>query len=216
MRKDKQLKKALIKDGAVTAVILLVFGGVAFGVSMMVGGMAEEVKKKESNIRQIESQISSIKRNYEQANVSIELFQNISNKVAENALEIDSEALREVLIRLRDEYRLSRLSLKYEPVSTEQNPSLKNVQGVDMEYNKVLLEVGGISDAHIIGFVEALKSELKGIKQFDNFSVVRKEAFGSDLFYRISQGATPEMVSGQINFYWIGITEKKPAEGETG
>ena len=153
MKKQIFLTKKLIKDIIVLSVVLVLLGGGVFYVYDYVQGQEKRQADVESSIQQMDSKIGSIRTNYDKANVSIEIYKDISDKLESGVLQADDKTLREILLALKERFRLSQLNLKLEPEKEyKENPTIANNSVVDLKYRKVELKLGGISDIHLLCF----------------------------------------------------------------
>lgn len=208
MKKYNRLKKMLLKELVVFGVTVAVFGGMVFYVSNYVRNQETRKKTVESSIQQTDSQMRSVKENYEKANVSIELYKDIVSKLSDGSLGTGDEALRDVLIHLKDKYRLSQLNLKLDPAKPYDDAAVKNSTVVDVTYSKVGLKLGAMSDVHLYSFLFDLNQMLNGIVKVSSLSLSREKQFTDDMLFRISKGALPQTVGAELVFYWLGVEEK--------
>lgn len=208
-KKQASLTKKLIKEVIIFVLIVVFLGGSALYVFNYVQGQEKRENDAQNSIRQIESQINSIKANYDKANVSIDLYREVSERFVNKTLETDDEALRTILLRLRDKYRLSQLNLKLDPKKPFQIDSvITNNSVVDLNYSRVELKLGAMSDVHLYSFVASLNQELPGIVRITELSVQREKALTNDALFRISKGAVPQIVAANLVFYWLDLREK--------
>lgn len=209
MNKKALLTKHLIKDVIILSLILVIFGGATGYAYYYIESQTKRQQDVSSNIDQMNGKIVLIKSNYEKANVSIDVYKEISDKLEAGELQTDDKALRETLLSLKEKFRLSQLNLKLEPdVAYRGNSLIANNSVVGVKYRSVELRLGAMSDIHIYSFVGFLLGELSGIVKVEDFSIRREKNISKEALFRISNGAIPQAVTAQLKFFWVDLKEK--------
>lgn len=212
--KKEQLKKILIKEGVLASALLVVLMVVAFFTNDMVSSVDKEKKISESKILSLDIEMRNLQTDYRQAGASLDLFARVSQELSSNRFSISRDKIRNVLLKLKNKYRLSSLNLTVTPQIEYQQDGSEDSK-LKVLYSVVNIEFGGFSDRHIYNFIEDLKEEIGGISHFTEFYIDRQKSFNPDIYVQVSQGVEAEMVRGKLTFSWYGI-EKAADKTEEG
>ncbi len=210
MNKQAVLKKALIKQGVVTAVILVIVGSVYFFTSSMLDASVPEKNNAESAFQKDQSDISTLKTQLDKSGIAESRFLEIRAERENLDFSSNKEALKEFLRDAQNRYRLSssfKLNLTPEKLIENNNGGQSNYE--TYEHPGMRIEFSALSDAHVFSFLDDLKRNAPGIIKIETINLSRLGDIDKTTIDQIATGATPHTINAIIGFNWIGIKEKE-------
>lgn len=208
------LKKKLITEAMLLAGAVALCLGLAYGAEMVSGTAIERQKNLEQEINKIGSEIRTVRTNFQRAESSVDLYKKIVRSIEKKDFEINRDTVKNLLLDLRDRYRLSSLNLTMSPEETLTG-SVYDLSDMHVITSEISVSFGGMSDQHIYAFIQALATQLSGYKQYLTFTLKRQKSLEHEILYQINQGSKPEMVGGDMSFRWIGLRQIEK-QGEAG
>jgi hypothetical protein len=203
MRKFDKLKNKMIMELVVASVIVAVI----FGISLFASGLAEDAEKDR---RTAQAKLQTIRRDtqiaqerLQSSGASIALYDALKKERDEMSLTISRKEITDSLGRLKEKYRLSSLNLQMEPEQPFEDEEIRLMK-LSVVKTTIVLEFGGMSDQHLFSFINELRRTLPGFIKVNELSLNREKIFDIEAMRQISQGATPQMVSGTMAFEWYG------------
>lgn len=210
--KYKQLQKKTLIHVAVISGILLVLLAIYLFLSKVEDDFAMDLSHAERDVNRIQSQSRALDERVEKAQKSLKLYETIANSNGGMDQTISRKWAKNKLDILKDQYRLSSLTLKMSPVEELEGKEYQK-QTTKVVHTEVKLSFSGLTDNHLLSFVEAVLKEFRGYARIDSLRLQRNRVIDNNLIVSISKGAIPEIVTGEITFHWLALTGvASPAE----
>ncbi len=210
MKKYEALKKKLTIEGSIAIAIVAVF----LGMSLFTSGLSTEAERErrqaQVNLQTVKRDLKKATERLENSGASMELYENLKKGRDEMSLVISRRTITQVLGTLKNNYRLTSLSLQMDPEEPFENEELQAAK-LDVVRSNVVLELGGMSDQHIYSFIKEMRNKLPGFIKVKRLELKREKGFDIETLQQISNGAAPQMVSGKLAFEWYGY----PNEDQT-
>lgn len=211
MKKDKALIKRITAEGIIAVIVM----GVSVGAMLFAGSLndssAESLKKESREVNAVRGKISNIKQQIDESGHSMKTYEKIRELKTTGDFTIDRKKAKIYLSDLRNKYRLSSLSMTVSPEEGVNDPRLKSIE-VDARKTQISLTFGGMSDTHLLSFIQDLRASMPGFVKIDQLTLKRDKALDVTVYRQVSRGSTPEVVSGELIFTWVGLAEKKAEE----
>ncbi len=213
MTKLQHLKRKLIRILMIFAAVLAAMAVVSYVSSDYAAKKGVQVRQEQSNINVYHSRIEQLEQKFNIYETSFSAYTELDKKLKEGRFKLDTAEVKKILNRLRQQHRIANLTLQMTPQNRygQEDPSSVGVEPV---FREVTLSLSALSDLHIYAFLQDLERSMPGYMHFTKATVTRIRPLSDDILREVSVGSTPALVSGNITFVWLGITQKKSSATE--
>lgn len=215
MKKDKLLIKRLTVEGGIAAAVMAVTAGLMIFAGGLEQSSSEVLKKQTGEVNAVRGKISNIKQQIDESGRSADTYETIREFKTTSNFTINRKNAKKYLSDLRNKYRLSSLSMTISPEEKLDDPKLRSLD-VDAKQTQIFLNFGGMSDTHLLSFIQDLRASMPGFVKIDKLELKRDKALDVTVYRQMSRGSTPEVVSGELVFTWIGLAEEEAEAGDEG
>lgn len=216
MAKLLHLKHILIKQGIIMSVVVLVSLAFAYAASYWLQGVKEEEQRLASRFRAVEGEISQRAGKNADAVKYLELYERITGASEQEKIsDLKRERAQHWLLETAQALDVKNLEGTFEPVITMDAPAFKKktLQGI---YSLVKLRFNAMNDLTALHFVETVLNDFPGYVKCTRLLISRKNNITNTVLQEAAKGKFPEMVSVELEFFWIGVREvaQTPAAAE--
>jgi hypothetical protein len=213
MIKYSKLRQKLIKEGAIAAGAIFVFGGLALGLSSYVSQQEQELQGVQSNLQSTISQISELERKRNIIASSANQFKDLKAKIDNGYYELDPIIGQEKLKEFSKDFRLKESKVDFSTENTLNFPLLQNHPAVVASNREVTFSFNAMTDLHVYGVINALQTTFPGIVKIREIQLKRLRNVDKSIIGDFWRGEEPDLVQARINFLWIGLRFKEEATG---
>lgn len=121
-----------------------------------------------------------------------------------------------VLKKLEDQYPLSNVNVTFSKPVILDVKSLTTDSAVVEVSDKNNITFSSFSDEKVYQFIEALQKEFPGYVKITKFTLNRLELPSVESLRLISQGKTPALVNGSVEFTWYALKAVEPKDKKSG
>lgn len=204
----RDVKKRLMFESGVIAVVLVVLGLAVYGVMLLKDGFEQENKNMASQFSATSSELNTLRDKYTKFQQNGELYQEVLLKNANDELSLSRQVIRKKFDEFKDRFYLSNLRMTMGPVQEMQGNKYKRNSHVVIA-SEVGFQFDALSDEDIYSLMQTIQNELPGTARVTKFMIERKSMVTPSILSDISQNGTAPVVSGEVNFLWFGM---KPVE----
>lgn len=208
--KEAQLKKLLIRNGVITAVIL----GALCTAGMLLSNYSDDTladqSTRTSQNNMIAAQAREIETTLGRQNEVASYYDTFTKKHNSN-FTINRETMTGMLANLRKAHHLTSLDVTISSVADipESTVALKSGKA---EKSTVHIVMGALTDNAVYNFIYDLEHTLPGIVQITELKLTRSGTLSRETAKAaISQHSIIPLVSGDLTFTWIGIQQEENA-----
>lgn len=204
------LKLTLTKHAVIALGVLAGAAAVTAGLAFLENSREEKRAALSAEVAGLQGKVNTTRTDLVKARQSLSLYQQLVSKNKGEELKIDRENARRILDRLKTAYFLGNLKLNVSPVSEVKDPALQKkttktvVSDVDLSFD-------GVSDVHLLSFIDAVRTYFPGYIRVVSLSLNRASAPGKDAYIAISKGTIPTLVRGQAKLKWYGLEIQRAA-----
>lgn len=213
MSKVGALQKSLIIQSGVIVGVLIFLLVAYLLMDNLEGRYQKDQSKVKSTINQLNIKRQEIDKQLQKAEESVDLYESLQAERNNADKQLNRNSAKLVLDKLKQQYRLSSLSVKMEPVEELSAEQYQRDTTVTV-HTQVTLRFGGLSDQHLFSFVDAVSRDLAGYVRIESLKMQRKKNIDNNVLLSVSKGDIPELVTGEMVFHWLGLREKAPKEKE--
>ena len=205
------LKATLAKHAMIALGVLAGAAAVTAGLAFFEHSREQERAALNAEVVGLQAQVNTTRTDLVKAKQSLSLYRQLVSKNKGDELKIDRENARRILDRLKSIYFLGNLKLNVSPVSEVKDPALQKkttktvVSDVDLTFD-------GVSDVHLLSFIDAVRIYFPGYIRVVSMSLSRTSALGKDAFVAIGKGTIPSLVRGQAKLQWYGLEIQSAAK----
>lgn len=213
------IRYAIIKQSLIIAGVLGVFSGVVWYVDMLDGEYIQKVTNVKLQGETIAKQLSDLSAEYAGVTSSMDVYNEIKLKKEKNMLTVSSKVLKNAINSVRDQYYFEFVGqADMGDIKDRTEEKFKKATTV-IESSNVTMEVDGLSDVDIFGFINAIQSSFSGVKML-SVKLTTKDLDTSSLIAIREKGFAP-VVKAKITFVLSGfhaVSDKsvEPLVEETG
>lgn len=202
--KFEMLRKRIVIEGIATAIGLMLSLAIGIVASGWHEDQADESTKMKRTLLTTAKRLETINNKYETSRQSLDIYTMLKERQTSGELELSRKFASNLLNRLKDEYKLTHLSLSMSPAEVIQNKEFqrKNAQVVSSDMK---LKFSGISDSQLFSFLQALQIELGGYVRVTALTLDRTGNIDEKSLRAISKGNMPELVKGDVTLEWLGL-----------
>lgn len=215
MIKAAAMKKAIIRQGVITAVIVIAAVGLMVG-SGMLKSKAEQAKTTAESMRSSNTgKLSAMQTQIKESGQAEQEFLSISSTHKSDDYSANSDVLKNWLRDAKDHYRFGdgfKLTLPLEAPSDKTELSALNY---DVTVRApVKLELDAMSDLHVYSFLQALLAETPGLINVQRVEMSQNTPLTDDAIRQMRNGLAPMLVRSTIEFNWVGMEPKEEAAAD--
>ena len=214
--KLQSLRKLLIKESLIYLGLFVFEIGSAYFLLTLRDGYIEEGGTLTGQMTSLVNQTRSLQDQYVKAQKSMPVYLEISKKRDSAGLSLDRQKVKDTVDKLKDSHYMPAVRLSVSPVADSKDTRMirKTAQVITSE---VGIRFEAVSDEELFAFIQGLPRELPGALRITKFSFNRTNAVSDDLLLAITQKGAVSMLSGDMQFLWMGIRtvsadEKNPKE----
>lgn len=202
--KETQLKKNLIKQSAIMAVVMIVLGGIGFWLSGYNDTAQSDMSLKQNQNNMISSQYREIETNLGLQNEVAKYHDDYVKTNNENFV-INRETIAESLATLRKTHHLIDMELTQSPI-TEVADNVLTLKSGKAVKSTVHITFGGLTDNSIYNFIFDLKHKLSGIVLVSELKIVKSGELNKAVVVAATEQHTiTPIIKGELTFVWLGI-----------
>ncbi|MCC7259776.1 MAG: hypothetical protein IT567_01940 [Alphaproteobacteria bacterium] len=198
------------------------YGGVALAlgaVYLVIDGFSSSMQAERDNVKKtvtrINNDVKTLEEQYIKAKASVDLFETLSKQNGDPERMLSRRNAKITLDRLNDRYHLGGLKLRMTPVKDLDEKRFQR-ETVTTEGSEVELEFKGMTDEYLLNFVDSLTKELSGYVRVNGLELIRDYPITNDTLLSISQGIYPPLVSGKLQFSWLGLRDLSKPKSDSG
>lgn len=210
--KIEELKKRLIKVSMVTLMITSVSCAAAYGVYSWSTGLQEEARTAQGNLSRALGDVSMRELKNKEAQEYLELYLKITGESEQAKIsDLNREKAQAWLKQVALQNNIVNLGGTVDPITPISSEAFKKktFEGIT---SKVVLNFGAMTDEQIYRFIEAILTQFPGYIKITRFELERKGDITDDVLLAASRGKFPDLVTGVVEFNWIGVREIKAEE----
>lgn len=210
MNKQKQLKKALVKHGAVYGGVVAGFTALYFGTGAFLASTLTDKNDADKALSTDQSQVTSLTTQLDKSSIAERRFAETQSQRISFDFSANTEALKDWLKNAIAQYRLSnsfKLSL-----TADKPTSIKELSGTSyeaIEHPGMKVEFSSISDTHAFSFIDDFAKNAPGFIVVETLSMKRTNDIDKNTINTLRTGGTPFLVETKMTFNWIGLAEKE-------
>ena len=151
----------------------------------------------------INSEVSTLKAKYDKIQKSTDIFNEVSQRMTNDTLNITRQALHKKFDQYKAQYYLSEAHFTMTALEEikEKTPRKTNV----VVRSDVVLDFSALSDEDVYGFLQSLQQDLPGAVKVTNMMLTRTNKVTDDQLRAIADRGRASMVKANIKFTWYGI-----------
>ena len=214
MLKQKALQKKLIKTAVIVLAITAVLGTGAIYIYSWATGVSEEFVQAERQLRNTEREITAKETKAADAEKYVELYEALNKEDGRTATALNREIGQKWLQQVGTDIGLLGLEGNFDPIQPIGGKFEKEyVEGIT---SRVRLSIKGITDEQLIQFLGAIEEQFPGFVKLLSFQLTRQASITNNFLRQVSNGYPPVLVSGEVEFEWVGLREVTAPEAEEG
>ncbi len=206
MNKFVSLKKKLITEGVIAAVVIGIFAG---GLFFVMGISADAIKAKsdmESQIRSTESQISTYQAQLSKTDEATNIFAEVLLvREGDQRFSLTRAQLLEELQILVQQYRLTVISSQITPLRQRTEGEFGTLKQMDFQTAEIEMEFDAITDQHVYNFIDELSRRFPGIMTINSLDVSLEREMSNNAYLQVHSGGVPKLVRAGFTATWTSI-----------
>lgn len=205
--KAQMLKKELIRLSMVASVAVLVSGVLAYGIYSWSSGLQTEAQTAKNKLNRAQGDVRGREEKNREANEYLELYHKITGDSESGKIsELNREKAETWIQQTALEYAIMKLEGAVDPIAPIENPEFhkKTFEGIT---SKITLKFSTMTDEQIFQFVNALLTRFPGYIKITRLTLARQGDITDQTLLAAGRGQFSELVTGEMEFYWIGVRE---------
>lgn len=205
----------MIKRGILYVILLSLCGGGYYYVDSTLKGQHRAEQFLQNDINSLNGKITSLLSKSKEFAESYKLWKKLF-KTDQKQEGLKISQVQSLLNLFKERYKLTEMSVD---LSTPKN--LEDIYKTDtavVQSSEVSLKFAGLSDEYLLSFVGAIKNKFPGYVKIKALKLNRVGKIDKETLLKISRGAAPSLVSGELEFYWRDLKdisqEENNEEGE--
>jgi hypothetical protein len=198
------LKKRLIRDGIISAVLLILLAGGGYEVSDYDDQTTADKQKADADNGRLTGENSTMQLLLN-SGAEVNAFYDAYSKEHKTSLAIDRETMTKTLTELREKNHLTNLSLTVSPITTPSQDKTMGLKTGNLLQSEVKLSFNALTDNSVFGFIEALERQLPGIVMLHDIKITKSRDLGADVLRDLNIHRLDTMVTAEVAFTWIGL-----------
>jgi hypothetical protein len=208
--KLKLLKKRLIKNAILIAIILVAFTAGAFLLSNYDDNATAEQHAKEGENSQVRSESQTLQ---DQLGSGLEIgnFYDNYSKDHNSDFTLKRESATQWLTVFREKNHITNLSITISPITDTKIDGLQLRTGTLVK-SEIHLTLSALTDNSVYNFIEAIQRQLPGITVFSEVKITRTADITRGVLIELSHHRITPLVTAEITFQWLGIQSDKKTD----
>ena len=205
--KAQTLKKQLIKVSILALIATSASAAAAYGIYAWSSGLQEEARVAKNNLSRALGDVTSRQLKNEKAQEYLELYLKITGESEQAKIsDLNRDKAQAWLKQAALQNNITNLEGAVDPIKPIASESFKKktFEGIT---SKVTLKFGAMTDEQIYRFVEAILTRFPGYVKITRFELIKEGEITDDVLIAASRGTFPDLVTGIVEFNWIGIRE---------
>lgn len=157
----------------------------------------------------LNSQTTSLSDQFKKAQQSMPVYLEISKKRDDAGLSLDRQKVKDTIDKLKDQHYMPSMRLSVSPVADSKETRMVR-KTAQMITSEVGIRFEAVSDEELFAFIQTLPKELPGAVRVTKFSFNRINPVNDDQLLAITQKGAVAMLSGDMQFLWMGIRTVDP------
>lgn len=204
--KDAYLKKRILRDGIISAVILVALGAGGF-VLMDYDDNAESQKDNvQGNLDSMHNEFESV-RNQLGSSYEVQNYYGVYVQNHNSDFSLNREMVAPLLAAMKEKYHLATLEDTIAPV-TEVIPDTSQIKIGTLVKSEIKLTFTALTDSDVYGLIGSLQRDFPGIALMHSLSITRTGELTKNVLVDLNQHKISPLVKGELSFVWLGIRPK--------
>jgi hypothetical protein len=207
------LRKQIIRNFSIAAVLALFFGAIFFYYSNEKNGVKAKIEKISEETAQINNDLSDLQSKTAEINKYKNLWSKITaNKKNTSGIKVDETNSK--LSSIAAKYSIGSASIKLSlPELMKGGIFDRKTVGVMM--STATLTFVAANDVKALMFVDEFISSLKGYPVINSFSIERGKDYSNDDLIELSTGKTSGLINGKVDFFWYVYKDLEPKSAQS-
>lgn len=202
--KLQSLRKRLIKETFIYLGLFVFEIGSAYFLLTLRDSYIEEGGTLTGQMAALSGQTHSLQDQYVKAQKSMPVYLEISKKRDSAGLSLDRQKVKDTIDKLKNTHYMPSVRLSVSPVVDSKDSRMVR-KTAQMIASEVGIRFEAVSDEELFAFIQGLPRELPGALRMTKLSFNRTNAVSDDLLLAITQKGAMSMLSGDLQFVWMGI-----------
>lgn len=207
MIKAQNLKKQLIKISIIASVVVLATGAAAYGIFAWSSSLQEEAAKTKSQVGRARGDVSNREKKNKEAQEYLDLYNSINTDSEQDKIsDLNRDKAMAWIKQVALANHILNMTGTVTPISTVDNQAFKKktFEGIN---SKISLKFGAMTDEQIFRFLQALLGNFPGYVKVESLTLSKQGEITQSIIQQAQRGQFPELVTGELVFYWIGVRE---------
>lgn len=203
------LRKRLIRETFIYIGLFVFEIAAAYFLLSLRDSYIEEGNALVGQMSSLNGQTTSLKDQFDKAQKSMPIYLEISKKRDEAGLSLDRQKVKDTVDKLKDQHYMPSMRLSVSPVADSKEARMVR-KTAQMITSEVGIRFEAVSDEELFAFIQAVPKELPGAVRMVKFGFNRINPVSDDQLLAITQKGAVPMVSGEMQFLWMGIRAVDP------
>lgn len=211
--KNQIVKRKLLIECLAIVIGLLVLSAALYFLSIWYDDKEQENRMLKTQEVSLQNEMQSLNNKYTSWRENNGVYQEAVNRSNKGDLTPNRNTIRSLFARYNDEFRLKNVSLQMAPIIDVPDPSYKR-NTANMLYSEVAVDLEALTDLDVFRLIEAIEKDFAGKVKMLSVKITRSQPVSPDVLKQISMEGSAKMVTANLRFLWIGISqvEDKPKE----
>lgn len=207
--KAQKLRKRLLLEFAVAAVVLMVAGGGAYLIDEMHTDYQSRKTGLEGQVSAVTNETNALREKYIRIQNNIDLYQKVMEMTNADTLSSNIDIADARMWDYKKNMSFSKLALKYGDPKALEDSKYKRATTVIGVRNSVISFEGAL-DEDVFELVRALARDFPGAVVVTQLVIKRESPLTDDALRTLSRTGQYKLMSGQIGFMWMGMQSSDP------
>lgn len=207
--KAKILRKRLLTESAIAAVVLVVIGAATYFIDTMNDDYTGRKNALEGQVSAVTNEMNGLREKYIRIQKDKDLYQKVMEMTANDTLSSNIDLADARMWEYKKAYGFSKLALKYgDPALIEDAKYKRPTTVIGTRASVITFE--GAMDEDVYELVQSVSREFPGAVAVNSFSVSRVSNLTDDSLRTLSRAGKYTLVKGQMGFTWLGMQSSDP------
>lgn len=206
------VRNELIKQTAIVLVAISILGGILWYIISLNDESYTEITNLNNQVSTISRQTSDLSTEYGKVNNVMDDYLMVKDKIEKKMLDIDKNALRDVIAEVKGERNLDISEVKINEVKELSGDKYKR-ESTYIESGNISITAKSSSDVDILHLMKTLEIKFSGIK-FNSLSFITKKEINDSTLSEIRSSGFSPIVESKINFNIFGLRNAKVIDDE--
>lgn len=205
------LRKSIIKESIIFAVLIAIFGSIAMYLDMMAADYLQRKNVALDSANKLVSERRDMENRFTQVTNSMAEYDESQRWIKEPGVFLDSQAIRDLFNEYQPRFLLKKIGVEMQPITIlKDDTKYARKNFVGMRTNaKVSIETA--SDEDIYQLIQALHKELPGFAKIKTFSLQKVFELNKEMMADIRKVGTFPTIKCEMEFDWYGMQSTDPA-----